>query len=75
MGQQHYVPGRQLVTTEQIRAICGPENWKLIDDTLFPGLDAMKAAVDARGNKHLTESDSDFRAQVRLAWEYRETIP
>lgn len=72
--QRHYVPGRQLVTTDQIREILGPENWKLVDDTLFPGLDAMQASVNARGNKQLSDSEADFRAQVRLAWEYRETI-
>ena len=34
----------------------------------------MKAAVDARGKMHLSSHEEDFRAQVRLAWYYREAI-
>ena len=72
--QQHYTQGRQLMTTDKIKEICPPSIWKFIDDNLFPGLDAMKAAVDKRGRRNLSSHEEDFRAQVRPAWHYREAI-
>ena len=72
--QQHYTQGRQLMTTDMIKEICPPDIWSFIDDNLYPGLDAMKAAVDERGRKDPSPHEEDFRAQVRLAWYYREAI-